>query len=173
MIHVVTSDNLHLYAAQLDQMFALRPEPRVDHLDDEHAAYLIAADAFGEVDACLRLRPHPGEPGRLEASRCVRRPPSTGETPLADPVDQLLLGLFEHCEAARCVRVEIAPDPELLAGLARLGCPAADDGAGQRWIVVSPALLAAARSRAGVRAPVLAPQLLKREQPGLSAGLPR
>lgn len=76
MIHVVTIDNQHLYARQLDQMFRMRHEYYVeghgwsgltasnghetDEFDNEQAVYLMSLTPEGEVAASIRLNPATG-----------------------------------------------------------------------------------------------------------------
>ncbi len=76
MIHVVTIENQHFYAHQLDEMFRMRHRFYVeghkwkdlkssdgletDEFDNEQAIYLIALDRFARVAAALRLNPTTG-----------------------------------------------------------------------------------------------------------------
>ncbi len=76
MIHVVSADNQHLYARQLDEMFRMRYEFYVkqrgwsnlkpkdgretDEFDDENAVYLMNLDRFGRILSTFRLNPTTG-----------------------------------------------------------------------------------------------------------------
>lgn len=76
MIHVVTGDNQHLYARQLDEMFRMRYDFYVkqrgwsnltaengretDEFDDENAVYLLNLDRHGKILATFRLNPTTG-----------------------------------------------------------------------------------------------------------------
>ncbi|MFC6197920.1 acyl-homoserine-lactone synthase [Ponticaulis profundi] len=73
MIYVVTIDNQHLFARQLDQMFRMRHDYYVrdrgwtnltasdgketDEFDNEHAVYLMHLDRFGDIQSTFRLNP--------------------------------------------------------------------------------------------------------------------
>lgn len=73
MIHVVTFDNQHLYARQLDEMFRMRHDFYVrergwtnltssdgretDEFDNEHAVYLMDLDRYGRILSTFRLNP--------------------------------------------------------------------------------------------------------------------
>ena len=85
MIHVVTTENQHLYASQLDEMFRMRHEFYVeqhswsslnsengretDEFDNEQAVYLLYLDPFGQVGASYRLNPTTG-PNLLADKLC-------------------------------------------------------------------------------------------------------
>ncbi len=76
MIHVVTANNQHLYARQLDEMFRMRHDFYVvqrgwtnltssdgretDEFDDENAVYLMNLDRFGKILSTFRLNPTTG-----------------------------------------------------------------------------------------------------------------
>jgi acyl-homoserine lactone synthase len=92
MIHAVSAANVHLYAAQLDQMFRMRHAFYVegrqwahlrsdngrerDEFDGEATVYLISLDETGGVAASVRLNPTTG-PHLLAkfAHQCDAPPP--------------------------------------------------------------------------------------------------
>ena len=73
MIHVVTFENQHLYARQLEEMFRMRHEfyirqrgwtnlngedgRETDEFDNEHAVYLMNLDRFGHILSTFRVNP--------------------------------------------------------------------------------------------------------------------
>lgn len=91
MIQVITSDNQHLYAKQLDQMFRMRHEYYVlghgwdglksqdgretDEFDNLEAVYLVSVDVFGDVAASLRLNPTTGPTLLKKLSQYADEPP--------------------------------------------------------------------------------------------------
>jgi N-acyl-L-homoserine lactone synthetase len=161
MIHVVTTQNQHLYGPQLDQMFALRltaardadREPVSDPLDDEAAIYLMAIDAWGQVDAALRIRPTASGPPVL--SRCCGRLGRGADGPATvDDLAELLIGVLEYCLARGEPRLAMEVHPALPAVLARQGCSVSTEG-GLFSLAAGAQDLARVRERTGIRVRVL------------------
>lgn len=96
VIQVITSDNQHLYAKQLDQMFRMRHEYYVlghgwdgltsrdgretDEFDNLEAVYLVSVDVFGDVAASLRLNPTTGPTLLKKLSQYADEPPPESPT---------------------------------------------------------------------------------------------